>query len=184
MWENILKQPKANLPHPMVLGDVTQMKRKLKPIPEKPPKKTCMEKIKEYGDFLREREGILGRLETQHDDPDERLFREESEEPDEEGKHPLAKYERVYSRVRDIPEEVACKALEYLKRGNAEDVQHRTFKHGEESWLIIWRVDIVFEEYPEEVFGENFAVGSVLLYIGRSENTRKIDENLSVKLKL
>ena len=106
MWENILKQPKANLPHPMVLGDVTQMKRKLKPIPEKPPKKTCMQILQEYGDKLRESEGILGKLEPVNNNPDKRVYRKKispEENPDLDPNEDVDQLETIYSIVNEIP---------------------------------------------------------------------------------
>ena len=203
MWSDILKQPKT------ILGNKSKMKRNLKPIPEKPPKKTCMETLQEYGDKLREVEGILGELKEKPGAPNERKFvkkgkfdwkaiqTEEEPVPSREGhsqdhnsdEEEELQIERAYSIVKEVPEEVACKALEYLKR-DVDDVQHRTFKDkNDKSWIIIWRVDTEFEEYPAVVFGQDFADASVFLYIreslgdvNRAEGPYHVKLNRSINL--
>ena len=139
----------------------------IKPTPKKPKDTNCNQKLKEYAKFLADRDSIMFELKAgKNFKPTVSKKFGPTRESDEEDKYT----ERIIAQAATIPEEVACKALEYLEDDTNDDIQYRNFKDKSgENWTIGWLVQNEYEDFMIENFDVEDA--AVLLVVYKKDAT-------------
>tara|TARA_R110001592_G_scaffold131517_4_gene345508 strand:+ start:1387 stop:1959 length:573 start_codon:yes stop_codon:yes gene_type:complete len=126
------------------LSTMPKMRTSLKKIPYTK-KSKCNEKLQEYSKYLEEVEGLSGTLpigKLHVRGYNQRVLK------DFKSSTKLEILERVIYLHKPIPEEVACKALEYLQRDETDDIIYRTVKDNSGSnWTVGVRIDNQYEEF-------------------------------------
>tara|TARA_R110000751_G_scaffold2061_3_gene11169 strand:- start:890 stop:1510 length:621 start_codon:yes stop_codon:yes gene_type:complete len=138
-WREIIKAKGKLSTKPSTKPSVgTSIKTKLKPIPQ-PSESNCNKKLEEYANMLERKISAVSMWDNVWN-YSARLSRKTSGVEDEW-------FERIIYDYHPIPEEVACKALEYFNAAaHTEDVNWRTVKDKtDELWYVGWRVDKVWD---------------------------------------
>ena len=155
-WKEIIKAKGK-------LSSKPTMRTNLKKVPTKPKKRDCNSRLKAYATFLENREGIISELNLGEDfNPIVNRKFGPTREVDDSAHPTNEEYtERVIAQADTIPEEVACKAVEYLEDDTHDDIQYRNFKDNSgKDWTIGWRVENEFDDdfAQEDLFFEDVAV--------------------------
>lgn len=144
------------------LKNVPTMRTNLKKPPTKPEKKDCNTRLKAYGEYLSNRSSIISEVKVGVDfAPAVNKKFGSTREADEDDDGYERYTERIISNVESVPEEVACKALEYLEEDHHDDIVYRTIKDNSgQNWTIGWRVEDEFDDdfAQEDLFFEDVAV--------------------------
>ena len=139
----------------------------IKPTPKRRKDTNCNQKLKEYAKFLADRDSIMFELkEGENFKPTVIKKFGPTREVDIDEKYT----ERIIAQAETIPEEVACKALEYLEDDTRDDIQYRNFKDKSgENWTIGWLVQNEYEDFMVENFDTEDA--AVLLVVYKKDAT-------------
>lgn len=147
------------------LKNVPTMRTNLRKVPVKPEKNDCNARLKSYGEYLSNRASIMSEVKEGIDfAPAVNKPHGSTREADESlstGDLNERYTERIITNVKSVPEEIACKALEYLEEDHHDDIVYRTMKDNSgQNWTIGWRVEDEFDDdfAQEDLFFEDVAV--------------------------
>jgi len=145
------------------LSSKPTMRTNLKKVPTKPKKTDCNSRLKAYAEYLKNREGIISELNLGKDLESmvDKKFGPTREVMDDDPDVNEKYTERVIAQAETIPEDVACKALEYLEEDHHDDIKYRNFKDNSgKDWTIGWRVEDEFDDdfAQEDLFFEDVSV--------------------------
>jgi hypothetical protein len=131
------------------LSAKTGLTTDLRENPLNKPDKNCLEKIKEYADYLKNHTGFLMSI-------------GQSKYADEDGKRDSGKfgkyYEQVISRFNPIPEPVACKLLSMIesKKYDNQGPTYRSVKVDNEEWICGVVFDTDWDELDLAPYGSDY----------------------------
>lgn len=147
----------------------------IQPTPKKPKDKSCNQKLKEYSEYLLKRDSIM--FEFNKGENFKSLHNKKygpTKEVDIDEKYT----ERIIAQYRPLPEEVACKALEYLEDDSSNDIEYRSFKDNSGvEWVIGWLVQDEYDELMVDTLDADDAAAVLIV-------SKRDDENLPYEVYL